>query len=107
MNRKSISLFSLIGFFLMWGVVGFVAGAPLSELALQAAALPEKNNVMTPVVTPTAAIPVTAEAQPGIGILFVYLLLGLGALLLILVLLNAANKQTIPSVSRREPPDER
>jgi hypothetical protein len=106
MNRKLIYMFSLIGFFLTWGVFGFMAAGPRSEPVLQASALPEKHNVVTPVVTPNAAIPVTAEAQPGMGILFIYLLAGLGALFLILVLLNAANKQTIPHVRRGKPPDE-
>jgi hypothetical protein len=106
MNGKLIYIFSLIGFFLMWEVFGFMAAGPRSGPVFQASALPEKHSVVTPVVTTNAAIPVTAEAQPGMGILFVYLLAGLGALFLILALLNAANKQTVPSVRRGEPPDE-
>lgn len=106
MKGKLIYRFSLIGLFLMWGVCGFVAAAPRSEPVWQVTAPPEQSNVITPDATPDAAIPVTAEAQPGLGILFVYLLAGLGALFLILALLNAANKQTTPSVRRREPPDE-
>lgn len=104
MNRKLIYMFSLIGFCLTWGVFGFMAAGPRSEPVLQASALSEKHNVVTPVVTPNAAIPVTAEAQP--GILFVYSLVGVAALFLILALLNAANKQTVPHVRRGDPPDE-
>jgi hypothetical protein len=104
MSRKLIYTFSLIGFFLMWGVFGSVA-APRSTPVLQATALPEENNALTPGVTPDAAIPVTAEAQPGIGIVFVYLLVGFGALFLILAMLNAGNKQTVLDVYRTEPPD--
>jgi hypothetical protein len=105
MSRKLIYTFSLIGFFLMWGVFSAVAAAPRSETVSQAPALSEENHALTPGVTPDAAIPVTGEAQPGIGILYVYLLVGLGALFLILAMLNVANKPTIPDVYRREPPD--
>lgn len=106
MNRKLITTFSLLIFFLMWGVVGFIGAKPRSEAALQATALPEQTSVIAPEVTPNAAIPVTGQTQPGARILFVYILFGLGALFLILALLNAANKQTVLYAHRKEPHDE-
>jgi hypothetical protein len=106
MSRKRIYIFSLTAFFLMWGVYGFVATVPGGEPVLQATALPEENTMITAGVTPDAAIPVTGESQADIGILFVYLLLGLGALFVLLASLNAANRTTLPYVRRRRPPDE-
>ena len=106
MNRKVIYTFSRIGFFLLGGVFGLMARAPRRGPIFQATALPQKNSVVTQVITPNAVIPVTGEAQPGTGILLVYLFVGFATLFLILTLLSAANKQTAPSVRRREPPDE-
>jgi hypothetical protein len=105
-SRKLIYAFSLIGFFLIWGVFGSVAAAPRSEPVLQSTARLEENTVIAPGATPVAAIPVTGESQPGIGILLFYLLSGLGAFFLLLASLKAGSKQTIPHVHRGEPPDE-
>jgi hypothetical protein len=66
MNRRLIYVFSLIGFFLMWGLFSFVASAPESELTF----------------------------------------LVLGALILILLLLNAARKPLTTYVEPEEPSDE-
>lgn len=104
MNRKLIYTFSLIGFFLMWGVFGFMAAVPRTEPMMQAT--PGANLQVAPAATANAAIPITGEAQSVTGIFLVYALFALGALVLILVLLNAANKQTTPYIRRREPPDE-
>lgn len=106
MNRKIFYTCSLIGFFLMWGVFGFMAAAPRGEPGLQATVLPVENTEVAPGVTPNAAIAVTGEAQSVPGILFVYFLFGLGALCLILALLNAANKQTALYAHRKRPSDE-
>lgn len=35
MNRKLIYIFSLVGFFLMWGMFGFAAAGPRNEPNLQ------------------------------------------------------------------------
>jgi hypothetical protein len=105
MNRKLIYTFSLIGFFLMWGVFGFVATAPRSEPVIEATVLPADDPQVVPGPTANAAIPVTGQAQSVTGIFLLYALFALGALVLVLTLLNAANKRTILDAHRQEPPD--
>ena len=82
----------------MWGVFGSMAAAPRSEPVLQTTRATES--------TADPAIPVTGDTQPVTGILLIYGLFGLGALVLILALLNAANKSTSIHVHHQEPPDE-
>jgi tellurite resistance protein TehA-like permease len=105
MKRKWIYTFSLIGFFLMWGVFGFVAAAPRNVPVTQGTVVPEENPPVVPAATANAAIPVTGQTQSVTGIFLIYALFALGALILILILLNAANKRTIPDAYRKEPPD--
>ena len=88
----------------MWGVFGFAAATPRSEPVSQATLPPADNTLVVPGGTANPAIPVTGDTQPGAGLLLVYGLLGLGALVLILALLNAANKSTA-AYRRKEPPD--
>ena len=104
MNRKLIYTFTLIAFFIIWGVFGFAAAAPRSESSIQLA-LPSTGN--TPVVSEeanSAMIPVTGNQQLGWRILLVYGLIGLATLALILSLLNLANKSTALDVQRNEQP---
>jgi len=104
MNRKLIYTFTLIAFFIMWGVFGFAAAVPHSESSIQ---LVFSSTANTPVVSEeadSAMIPITGNQQLGWGILLVYGLIGLATLALILSLLNAANKSTALYVQRKEQP---
>lgn len=102
-----IYIFSLVGFFLMWGVFGFVAAAPRGEPDLQATVPPVENTVVIPEATDPAGIPITGEPEPlWTEILGFYGVIGLAALFLILALLNFANKSTASSVDHKGPPSE-
>jgi hypothetical protein len=106
MNRKLIYTLSLIGFFLTWGVFGFAAGRPRSKPVLQATLPPIENTLIAPGATESAAIPVTGETQRNTEVLLIYGVFGLGALFLILALLNMANKLTVTGVPPKAPQDE-
>ena len=106
MNRRLIYLLSLIGFFTMWGVFSVGASAPRSESALQGTEVSSASTLAVSGTMANAAIPVTGETEPVAGILFIYGLFGLGALVLILALLNSANKSTALYLPHEEPPDE-
>ena len=105
MNRKLLYILSLTGFFVMWGVFGFAAGAPRSEPS-QAAVLPRENTALVTDAAADEAGPITRERQSDPGRVIVYGLIGLGALAMILALRNKANKATAPYVRRKGPPDE-
>lgn len=105
MDRKMIYLLSLVGFFLMWGVFGFVAAAPRGDPGLQVTVPSVKNTMVVPEATDPAAIPVTGEPEPlWTEVLVFYGLIALAALFLILALLNFANKSTTPAIERKGPP---
>ena len=105
MDRKMIYFFSLVGFFLMWGVFGFVAAAPRGELGLQATVQPAEDTVAVPEATDTAGIPVTGEPEPlWTEVLGFYGFIGLAALCLVLALLSFVNRPTDPTVERKGPP---
>jgi hypothetical protein len=105
MDRKMIYFFSLVGFFLMWGVFGFVAAAPRGEHALQATVPTVEDTVAVPETTDPAGIPATGEPEPlWTEVLGFYGFIGLAALCLILALLNFVNRSTTPSVERKDPP---
>ena len=106
MNRRLIYLWSLLGFFLMWGVFGFVAAAPRSEPDVQIAAPPGESTTVQPDSGGEALIPVTGEAQTGSSVPVGYILLGFIAVLGLLALLNAANKTSSINVRHKDPPDE-
>jgi hypothetical protein len=107
MDRKMIYFLSLVGFFLMWGVFGFVAAAPRGGPELQATVPPVEGTVVIPEATNSVGIPVTGEAEPlWAEILGFYGLIGLAALFLILALLNFANKSTAASIKHKGPPSE-
>jgi hypothetical protein len=107
MNQKMIYFFSLVGFFLMWGLFGFAAAVPRSELNLPATVLPVETTPVGPGVTEAVGIPITGESEPvWIEILGFYGLIGLAALSLILALLSFANKATAPYPNHKVPPSE-
>ena len=107
MNRKMIYIFSLVGFFLMWGVFGFVAGAPRPEPNLQVTVPPVENTPILPVETSAAGIPVTGQPERvWTEILGFYGLIGLAAMFLILALLSFANKSTVLHAGRKHPSSE-
>lgn len=104
MNRKLVYTFSLVGFFLMWGVFGFAAAAPRGEPDLQATVPPVEATSIVPSTTDSAGIPVTGETEPVLTeIIVFYGLIGLTALFLVLALLNIANKSTAPSGEHKGP----
>lgn len=105
MNRKLIYTFSLIGFFVLWGVFGFAAGAPRNDSVSQSTPAAQDSTVIVPAVTAQAAIPVTGDPKMETEVLLVYLFFGLVALFIILALLNAANKPRTTYVPPKEPPD--
>lgn len=97
MSRKLVYIFSLAGFFLMWGLFGFAAGAPRGEPGLQATMLPADSTAGIPAATNSPRIPVTGEPEPVLTeIIVFYGLIGFTALFLILALLNIANKPAAP-----------
>jgi hypothetical protein len=108
MNRKLTYLFSLLGFFLMWGVFGFVAAAPRGEPSFQATVPPVVSTPVRPQATDSAGIPVTGETAPVLTeIVVFYGLIGLTALFLVLALLNVANKSTAPYLGHDNPPSKK
>lgn len=104
MNRKLTYLFGLVGFFLMWGVFGFVAAAPRGEPNMQATVPPVENTPVMPEATGPAGIPVTGDPEPVLTeIVVFYGLIGITALFLVLALLNVANKTSAPYVHQDNP----
>jgi hypothetical protein len=107
MIRKLVYTFSLVGFFLMWGLFGFVAAAPRGEPNFRVTVLPVEATTVLPGTTDSAGMPVTGEPEPALmEIVVFYGLIGLTALFLILALLNIANKSTAPYVQRKHPPSD-
>lgn len=103
MNRRLIYIISLMGFILMGGVVGFAAVAPHSESGIQGTIPQEESSPIPAGTMVSPAIPVTGDAQPESGIFLTYGFFGVGALILIMILLSAANKATIPDLGGRKP----
>ena len=101
MNRKLIYIFTLIAFFIVWGVFGFAAATPRGESPQPALSSAETTSVISEQAD-SRVIPVTGSQQLGWRILLVYGLIGLATLSLILSLLNAANKSTALYVHRKE-----
>ena len=107
MNRKLVYTFSLVGFFLMWGVFGFAAASPRGEPDFQASVPPVEATPVVPGPTDAAGIPVTGRPEPVFSeIVVFYGLIGITTLFLILALLNVANKSTAPYVPRKRPPSD-
>jgi hypothetical protein len=104
MNRKMVYLLSLTGFFLMWGVFGFIAAPPLGGLALQATVPAAESTPIPPEGTLAAGIAVTSKPEPvWTEVVVFYGLIGLTAMFLVLGLLSIANKSTAPYVERKGP----
>ena len=107
MNRKLIYTFTLLAFFIMWGVFGFAAAAPRSESSMQLVSSSTENTHVVSKETDSAMNSITGNHQLGWGILLVYGLIGLATLALILSLLNVANKSTALYVQRKERPSDK
>lgn len=105
MNRKLIYIFSLIGFFLMWGLFGFAAATPRGDNAPQITVPSDDSHAVNPDLSADAVVP-GVEEQPATRVMLLYVLLAYGVLVVILALLNAANKPTTTYVRRKEPPDQ-
>jgi hypothetical protein len=104
MNRKRIYIFSLAGFFSMWGMFGFTVTASSIEVVLQETPSPMETTPVAPGATSSEGIPVTGEPAPvWTEIVVFYGLIGLTALFLILALLILANKSTVPHVEHKGP----
>lgn len=104
MNRKLIYIFSLFCFFLLLGVSGFRAVAPVREPVFQSTLAPEAT---VPAATIAGQVPVTGEPEPlWPEILLFYGLIAVTALFLILVLLNTVNKSMIPRAQQQKPSPE-
>ena len=104
MNRRLTYAFGLVGFFLMWGVFGFAAGAQRNEPQAPATLAPVENTPVIPEGTSSAGIPVTGRPAPVLTeVVVFYGLIGLTASFLILALLNFANKSTAPYVQPDDP----
>lgn len=107
MNRRLAYIIGLVGFFLMWGVFGFVAAAPRGAPDFQVTVSPVETTVVVPEATNPAGVPVTGEPEPvWTEIVIFYGLIGLTALFLILALLSFANKWTAPYLQRKGPASE-
>jgi hypothetical protein len=101
MHRKLIYIFSLFCFFLLLGVSGFRAVAPVREPGFQSTLPPDET---VPSATSAGQVPVTGEPEPlWPEILLFYGLIALTALFLILVLLNTVNKSMIPRAPQKKP----
>ena len=104
MNRRLRYAFGLVGFFLMWGVFGFAAGAQRNQPETPATLAPVEDTPVIPEATSAAGIPVTGRPAPVLTeVVVFYGLIGLTASFLILALLNFANKSTAPYVQPDNP----
>lgn len=104
MDRRLVYLFSLTGFFLMWGVFGFAAAAPRGEPVSQVVVVPAESAVINPDAA-ESTLPVTAEQRTQARVVL-YLLHGLGVLLAVVALPNAASKPVTNQVRHQDPPDQ-
>jgi hypothetical protein len=103
MNQKMVYILSLTGFFLIWGVFGFIS-VPPGAPGLQVTAPVVENTRVPAEGTLAAGIPVTSEPEPvWTEIVVFYGLIGVTAMFLILALLSIANKSTAPYVERKSP----
>lgn len=103
MNRKLMYTISWIGLLLLWGVFGFGTAYPHHEANIQKTTVRAKNNASSTVSSTSPVIPVTGNSQPETGLFLYYGFFGFGALTLIMSLLSAANKATVPQPPGREP----
>jgi hypothetical protein len=105
MKRRVIYAFSLVGFFLMWGVFGFAAAMPHRAAGSPATVPPVETSIVVPEATNSVGIPITGEQEPGwTEIVVFYGLIGLTALFLVFGLLKLANKSTAPYTPHESPP---
>ena len=103
MNRTLRYLFSLMGFFLMWGVFGLIAAAPRGDTHAQVAMPALQESATVTEAADSVGIPVTGEPKPLLTeVIVFYGLIGLTAMFLILAMLNVVNKSTASYVQRKE-----
>jgi hypothetical protein len=92
MNRRHTFILGLVGFFLLWGLFGFLAGAPRRELTLQETPAALQSILSSAESTLPSQVPVTGEAEPlWMEVVVFYGLIGLAALFLVFGLLSFAN----------------
>lgn len=105
MNRRRTYLWTLIVFFLMWGIFGFVAAGLPSEPRMPdgAPALQDGSNRANE--EPGALIPAPDERQSGSQMSLVHVLFGFIVVFGVLALLNAANKPATTYVRHKHTPD--
>ncbi|MDQ2692789.1 MAG: hypothetical protein M3Y68_12205 [Chloroflexota bacterium] len=103
MNRRRTYVWTLIAFFLMWGVFGLIAAGFRSEPAA-----PAVSDFSTRAEDgPNGVLPVTGEREPEPNVTVVHVLLGFTIVLGILALLNSANKPATNYVRSKRPPEKR
>lgn len=105
MNRRRTYVWTLIVFFLMWGVFSFVAAGLRNEPAGQVAAPAVENFSSQSNDEGSAGIPVTTEGQPQPSITIAHVLFGFIVVFGVLALLNAINKPARTFVRHKSPPD--
>ena len=105
MNRRRTYVWTLIVFFLMWGVFGFVAAGSRSEPAGQVAAPAVGNFSSQSNAERNVGIPVTGEGQPQPRITLAQVLFGFIVVFGVLALLNTANRSATTYVRHEDPPD--
>lgn len=105
MNRKLTFFLGLAGFFLLWGLFGFLAGAPRNEPGVQETPA-ELQSIFNPAEsTLSPQVPVTGESEPlWMEVLVFYGLIALAALFLVFGLLSFANNSSAAQPSPREQP---
>lgn len=102
MNSKRTFILGLVGFFLLWGLFGFLAGAPRSGPTVQETLAGEQSVLNSAVSTQPSQIPVTGESEPlWMEVLGFYGLIGLAALFLVFGLLSFANNSSVARPSHK------
>jgi hypothetical protein len=102
MRRNIITIFSLTAFFLLWIIFGFAAAVPREKSASQSIMFFRPNPPAISERFDEAGIPVTGTPQSVLGILLNDGLAGLAVLMMILIVLGAANKPTTKYAQQEE-----
>jgi hypothetical protein len=103
MNRKSFFAGTLVGFLLLWRMLGFAAATVRGSTVSQAPEPPLISTPARPEALARPAIPVTGNEPAQIGAWQVLGLLGLGAAILIVLILMGARRMGSNSSKRRNP----
>lgn len=105
MNRRQTYVWTLIIFFLMWGIFGLVAAGWPSEPRMPDGAPAMQDGSAHANEESGALILAPDERQSGSQISLVHVLFGFIVVFGILALLNAANKPATTYVRHRRTPD--